>query len=75
LALLSVVALVSHLTNDGIFLWLVFNIAFALPWKSIEEGGFVGTILSKINITEYLSLLDKVPKYEEPKVSESAKSK
>ncbi len=70
--MLSLVALVSHVTNDGIFLWMVFNVAFLLPWKSIEEGGFAATILSKLNVMEYLALLDKVPKYEEPKPASPA---
>ena len=69
--MLSLVALISHVTNDGVFIWILFNAAFAIPWKSFEDGGFA-SLLSKP--MEYLKLLDKVPKYEEPKAEPPMKS-
>ena len=45
---------------------VVFNLAFVLPWRMIEERGFVAAFTNNVDLTGYLSFLNKVPKYEEP---------
>lgn len=53
----------------------MFNVAFAIPWNSIEKGGLAATIVNKLNVLEYFKLLDKVPKYEEPSESKPTEAK
>eukprot|EP00826_Nyctotherus_ovalis_P053184 TRINITY_DN686_c0_g1_i9.p2 TRINITY_DN686_c0_g1~~TRINITY_DN686_c0_g1_i9.p2 ORF type:complete len:201 (-),score=67.92 TRINITY_DN686_c0_g1_i9:178-780(-) len=62
LALLSLVTLLSHLTNDLVFLWILFNLAFLVPWKVIEEGKLQETVKEKLHVSDYAALLDKIPK-------------
>ena len=43
----------------------MFNVAFVLPWKSIEEGGLAATLLQGLNVKEHLhKLFELVPKYD-----------
>ena len=66
---LSVAALLAHITNDAIFLLIVFNLAFVLPWEAIEARGFIAAFTNNIDLTSYLGFLNKVPRYEEPEVA------
>ena len=64
---MSLIALLSHLTNDLVFLWILFNAAFLIPWKVIEEGKLQDTVKDKLKFVDYDSLLKNIPKCDEEK--------
>lgn len=52
----------------------MFNVAFLLPWKSFEQSGVISTLFQNLHIEECKQLLNKVPRYEEPKAEEAKQS-